>query len=105
MKRKLFPVITFAILHYISVGLGVLSLYCAMMDAERYILYSILAYICAGLALITVILAIVFATVGCNISGSIPQDDLMKIRAMFDKGITLWHDDLVGNYNRQNKEI
>lgn len=44
-------------------------------------------------------------TVGCNISGSIPQDDLMKIREMFDKGITLWHDDLVGNYNRQNKEI
>lgn len=44
-------------------------------------------------------------TVGCNISGSIPQDDLMKLRSMFDKGITLWHDDLVGNYDRQNKEI
>ncbi len=30
-------------------------------------------------------------TIGCNILGDIPQDDLQKIKNMFDKGVTLWH--------------
>ena len=30
-------------------------------------------------------------TVGCNIIGDIPQGDLQKIKSMFNKGVTLWH--------------
>lgn len=30
-------------------------------------------------------------TVGCNIVGNIPQQDIIKIKQMFDNGITLWH--------------
>lgn len=30
-------------------------------------------------------------TVECNIVGDIPQGDLMKIKSMFNKGVTLWH--------------
>ena len=30
-------------------------------------------------------------TVGCNIIGDIPQNDLMKIKSMFNNGVTLWH--------------
>lgn len=30
-------------------------------------------------------------TVGCNITGDIPQGDLQAIKAMFNNGITLWH--------------
>ena len=30
-------------------------------------------------------------TVGCNIVGDIPQGDLQKIKSMFNKGVTLWH--------------
>ncbi len=30
-------------------------------------------------------------TVGCNIIGDIPQNDLMKIKNMFNNGVTLWH--------------
>ena len=30
-------------------------------------------------------------TIGCNILGNIPQDDMQKIKNMFDKGVTLWH--------------
>ena len=30
-------------------------------------------------------------TVGCYIQADIPQDDLEEIKAMFDKGITFWH--------------
>lgn len=30
-------------------------------------------------------------TVGCNIVGDIPQGDLMKIKNMFNNGVTLWH--------------
>lgn len=44
-------------------------------------------------------------TVDCNILGNIPQDDLEQIRSMFDKGVTLWHTDDVGNYSLANNEI
>ena len=30
-------------------------------------------------------------TIGCNITGDIPQNDLQKIKDMFNNGITLWH--------------
>ena len=30
-------------------------------------------------------------TIGCNLLGNIPQDDMQKIKNMFDKGVTLWH--------------
>ncbi len=30
-------------------------------------------------------------TVGCNIVGDIPQGDLMKIKNMFNNGVTMWH--------------
>lgn len=30
-------------------------------------------------------------TVGCNIIGDIPQNDLMKIKSMFNNGVTMWH--------------
>ena len=30
-------------------------------------------------------------TIGCNITGNIPQSELLEIKSLFDKGITLWH--------------
>ena len=30
-------------------------------------------------------------TVDCNLSGPIPQDDLIELRKIFDNGVTLWH--------------
>lgn len=30
-------------------------------------------------------------TIGCNIIGNIPQEDMQKIKNIFDKGITFWH--------------
>lgn len=30
-------------------------------------------------------------TIGCNLTGDIPQDALSEVRAMFDRGITIWH--------------
>ena len=31
-------------------------------------------------------------TIGCNIVGDIPQEDMNKIKKIFDSGITFWHD-------------
>lgn len=39
-----------------------------------------------------------------NVYGNIPMDDLMKIRDIFMKGITLWHGDYIGDYSRTNNE-
>lgn len=44
-------------------------------------------------------------TVGANITGNIPQDDLTKLKSLFDSGITLWHVQDVGNYALLNGEI
>ena len=44
-------------------------------------------------------------TIGANIEGSIPQDSLQNIIAMFDKGITLWHTNDVLNYSLNNSEV
>lgn len=40
-----------------------------------------------------------------NVYGNIPMDDLMQIRDIFIKGITLWHGDYIGDYSRSNDEI
>ena len=40
-----------------------------------------------------------------NIYGNIPMDDLMQIRDIFIKGITLWHGNYIGDYSRSNNEI
>ena len=39
-----------------------------------------------------------------NVTGNIPMDDLLKIRDIFIKGITLWHGDYIGDYSRSNNE-
>jgi hypothetical protein len=44
-------------------------------------------------------------TVGANVYGDIPQQDLEKIRNMFNNGVTLWHGDWVGNYALANNEV
>jgi hypothetical protein len=31
-------------------------------------------------------------TIDCNYTADIPQEDLQKIKAMFNNGITFWHD-------------
>ena len=30
-------------------------------------------------------------TVGCNVTANAPQEDIEEIRALFDRGITIWH--------------
>ena len=30
-------------------------------------------------------------TIGCNVIGDIPQEDIETIKLLFDTGITLWH--------------
>lgn len=44
-------------------------------------------------------------TVDCTLHGNIPQNDLEKIRSLFNLGITLWHTDDIGNYALSNNEI
>lgn len=42
-------------------------------------------------------------TIGCNFEGDIPQEDLQKIKDIFDKGVTLWHSaDNFLNYSAYN---
>lgn len=36
------------------------------------------------------------------IIGNVPFNDLSKIRSIFDNGVTFWHGDWVGDYNRAN---
>lgn len=44
-------------------------------------------------------------TIDCKATGSIPFDDLAKIRSIYDSGITFWHGDYVGDYSRSNNII
>jgi hypothetical protein len=44
-------------------------------------------------------------TVGANIVGNIPNNDITKIKEIFDKGVTLWHVDNVTDYSLSNGEI
>ena len=41
-------------------------------------------------------------TIGANIDGDFPQDDLAAIAAIFDRGVTFWHTNDVCNYNLDN---
>lgn len=42
-------------------------------------------------------------TIGSNVGGNIPHEDLQLINAIFDKGITFWKNTDVGNYNLANE--
>lgn len=44
-------------------------------------------------------------TVDANIVGDIPANDLSAIKGIFDKGVTIWHTEQVGNYNLSNNEV
>lgn len=44
-------------------------------------------------------------TIGCNIVADIPSQDLLRIKEMFDNGVTLWHGDWVCDYSLANGEI
>jgi hypothetical protein len=44
-------------------------------------------------------------TTGANITGNVPQDDINKIKTMFNNGVTLWHGDWVGDYGLSNGEV
>lgn len=43
-------------------------------------------------------------TVGANIQGNIPHDDLQRLKGIFNNGVTLWHGDFVGDYSLANGE-
>lgn len=44
-------------------------------------------------------------TVGCNISGNMNNEDLQTIKNIFDRGVTLWHINDIGNYGIGNEVI
>lgn len=44
-------------------------------------------------------------TVDANIIGNIPANDLSAIKGIFDKGVTIWHTDQVGDYSLTNNEV
>lgn len=41
-------------------------------------------------------------TENCNITGSIPFNDISKIKSIFNDGITFWHTNDIGNYSLNN---
>jgi hypothetical protein len=41
----------------------------------------------------------------CNLVASFPQEDIANIRAIFEKGVTLWHTNDMLNYNVTNGEV
>lgn len=44
-------------------------------------------------------------SVDANIIGNIPANDLSAIKGIFDKGVTIWHTDNVGDYSLSNNEV
>ena len=44
-------------------------------------------------------------TVDANIVGNIPANDLSAIKGIFDKGVTIWHTDQIGDYSLSNDEV
>lgn len=44
-------------------------------------------------------------TVDANIVGDVPNIHLNTLKGIFDKGITIWHTDNVGNYDVNNEEV
>jgi hypothetical protein len=42
-------------------------------------------------------------TIDCNISGDVPSFDMIKLKKIFDEGVTLWHNSTyIGNYGLNN---
>jgi hypothetical protein len=42
-------------------------------------------------------------TVGCDVAGAIPNEDIQQIKACYDNGITFWREaDDIGNYSDEN---
>lgn len=44
-------------------------------------------------------------TVDANIIGDVPNNYLNTLKGIFDKGITIWHTDDVGDYSLNNEEV
>ena len=44
-------------------------------------------------------------TIDANIVGNIPSNDLSAIKGIFDRGVTIWHGDYVGDYSKANNEV
>ena len=45
-------------------------------------------------------------TIGCNVEGNIPQEDLRTIRSMFDNGVTMWHNaSTMYDYSQSNSVV
>ena len=44
-------------------------------------------------------------TIDANITGSIPFNDIVKIKGIYEKGITFWHTNDIGNYNNDNRAV
>ena len=44
-------------------------------------------------------------TVDANIVGDVPNTHLNTLKGIFDKGITIWHTDDIGNYSVNNEEV
>lgn len=44
-------------------------------------------------------------TIDIEITGSIPTDDMSKIKSIHNSGVTYWHGDYVGDYTRANNII
>jgi hypothetical protein len=44
-------------------------------------------------------------TVDANIVGNIPANDLSAIKGIFDRGLTIWHTDNIGDYSLNNMEV
>lgn len=43
-------------------------------------------------------------TTGANLTGNVPQPDILRLKDMFNNGVTLWHGDWVGDYALANGE-
>lgn len=41
-------------------------------------------------------------TININIAGNVPTQYMEEIKQMFDRGVTLWHGDYIGDYGRDN---
>ena len=44
-------------------------------------------------------------TTACNIVGNIPQNYLNILKSIFDKGVTIWHNEQMFDYSQNNDEI
>lgn len=44
-------------------------------------------------------------TIDVSITGSVPVDDIARIKSAYDAGLTFWHGDYVGDYTRDNSIV